>query len=40
MMWRRLVVVRQRDQSDCGAAALATVAVYHGLPVGLEQMAT
>src|SRR5271166_2597217 len=37
-MWQRLVVVRQTDQSDCGAAALATVALHHGLPVGLEQM--
>ncbi len=37
-MWRRLVVVRQSDQNDCGAAALATVALYHGLPIGLEQM--
>lgn len=37
-MWRRLVVVRQTDQNDCGAAALATVALYHGLPVSLEQM--
>jgi ATP-binding cassette subfamily B protein len=37
-MWRRLAVVRQRDQNDCGAASLATVALYHGLPVGLEEM--
>jgi ATP-binding cassette subfamily B protein len=37
-MWRRLVFVRQTDQNDCGAAALAMVALYHGLPVGLEQM--
>jgi ATP-binding cassette subfamily B protein len=35
---RRYAFVRQHDQSDCGAAALATVARHHGIPVGLEQM--
>ena len=30
--------VRQNDQSDCGAATLAMLALYHGLPMGLEQM--
>ena len=37
-MWRRYAFVRQHDQSDCGAAALATVAVHYRRPVGLEQM--
>lgn len=37
-MWRRYVCVRQNDQSDCGAAALATVALHYRRPVGLEQM--
>ncbi len=37
-MFSRYPLVRQHDQSDCGAAALATVARYHGLSVGLEQM--
>jgi ATP-binding cassette subfamily B protein len=35
---RRYPCVRQNDQSDCGAAALATVARYHRLPVGLQQL--
>lgn len=35
---RRYVLVRQHDQSDCGAAALATVALHYGRPAGLEQM--
>ncbi|MBI2920610.1 MAG: peptidase domain-containing ABC transporter [Planctomycetes bacterium] len=30
--------VRQHDQSDCGAAALATVALHHRLPIGLQKM--
>jgi ATP-binding cassette subfamily B protein len=38
MMLRRYACVRQNDQSDCGAAALATVALHHRLPVGLEQL--
>lgn len=37
-MWRRYVLVRQNDQSDCGAAALATVALHYRRPMGLEQM--
>lgn len=37
-MFTRYVLVRQTDQSDCGAAALATVARHYGRPVGLEQM--
>src|SRR5262249_26231694 len=37
-MWRRYTLVRQNDQSDCGAAALATIALHHGRPVGLQQM--
>ena len=37
-MWRRYKLVRQNDQADCGAAALATVARYHGRHVGLEQL--
>jgi ATP-binding cassette subfamily B protein len=35
---RRYVCVRQNDHSDCGAAALATVARHHRLPVGLERL--
>lgn len=30
--------VRQRDQSDCGAAALATIALHHGRAVGLQKV--
>jgi ATP-binding cassette subfamily B protein len=37
-MFRRYACVRQADQSDCGAAALATVALHHRLPVGLQRM--
>jgi len=37
-MFRRRVLVRQNDQSDCGAAALATIAMHHGVPIGLQQM--
>ena len=37
-MRRRYAVIRQADQSDCGAAVLATVAMYHGLRIGLQQM--
>ena len=37
-MLRRYACVRQNDQSDCGAAALATVALHHGRPAGLEQL--
>jgi ATP-binding cassette subfamily B protein len=37
-MFRRYACVRQRDLSDCGAAALATLAVHHRRPIGLEAM--
>ena len=37
-MLRRYAFVRQDDQSDCGAAALATIALHHRIPVGLQQM--
>jgi ATP-binding cassette subfamily B protein len=36
-MWRRRLLVRQTDQTDCGAAVLATLALHHGLPIGLEE---
>lgn len=35
-VFRRYPLVRQRDETDCGAAALATVATYYRRPVGLE----
>ena len=37
-MFRRYACVRQTDQSDCGAAALAAVALHHGRPAGLQQL--
>src|SRR5919202_1706388 len=37
-MFRRYACVRQSDQSDCGAAALATVALHHRRPIALQQM--
>jgi ATP-binding cassette subfamily B protein len=37
-MWRRYACVRQVDQSDCGAAALATLALYYRRPLGLQQL--
>ncbi|MCC6491624.1 MAG: peptidase domain-containing ABC transporter [Pirellulales bacterium] len=37
-MFKRFHCVRQRDGSDCGAAALATIARQHGRPFGLETM--
>src|SRR5215469_8169485 len=37
-MFRRYACIRQRDMSDCGAAALATLAVHHRRPIGLEAM--
>jgi ATP-binding cassette subfamily B protein len=37
-VFQRWAVIRQNDQSDCGAAALATIALHHGMPVGLQQM--
>src|SRR5262249_43829599 len=30
--------VRQDDQSDCGAAALATIALHYRKPIGLQQL--
>ena len=30
--------VRQKDQSDCGAAALATVALHYKLPISVQKM--
>jgi ATP-binding cassette subfamily B protein len=38
IVFRRFALVRQNDQSDCGAAALASVARHHRIPVSLEQM--
>lgn len=38
MIWRRYSLVRQNDGNDCGAAALATLALHHRMPVGLERM--
>jgi ATP-binding cassette subfamily B protein len=38
MVWRRYTYVRQDDQSDCGAAALATIARHHRMPMGLQQV--
>jgi HlyB family type I secretion system ABC transporter len=35
---RRYTIVRQVDGSDCGAAALAAVALHHGLALGLQQV--
>src|SRR3954453_18581023 len=35
---RRYAFVRQNDQSDCGAAALAMIALHHRIPVGLQQI--
>ncbi len=37
-MWRRFSLVKQVDQSDCGAAALATIARYHRVPLSLQQI--
>lgn len=37
-MFQRFHCVRQTDGSDCGAAALATIARHHGRPFGLETM--
>jgi len=38
MIFRRYALVKQHDQSDCGAAALATIALHHGRPIGLQKM--
>ncbi len=37
-MFQRYTCVRQHDQTDCGAAALATVSLHHRRPIGLQQM--
>lgn len=37
-MFRRYSLVRQNDQTDCGAAALATIALHYRCPVGLHQL--
>ena len=37
-MWRRYACVRQADQSDCGAAALATVALHYRRPIALQRL--
>ncbi len=37
-VFQRFICVRQTDGSDCGAAALATIARHHGRPFGLEAM--
>jgi ATP-binding cassette subfamily B protein len=37
-MFGQYACVRQTDQSDCGAAALATLALHHRRPIGLQQM--
>jgi ATP-binding cassette, subfamily C, bacteriocin exporter len=37
-VFRRYALVQQTDQSDCGAAALATVALHYRRAIGLQQM--
>ena len=37
MFSRKYKLVRQDGQSDCGAAALASVAMHYGMPISLEQ---
>ena len=37
-MLRRHVCVKQGDQSDCGPAALATIALHHGLRISRERL--
>jgi ATP-binding cassette subfamily B protein len=37
-MFKRYKCVRQMDGSDCGAAALATIARHHGMDFGLQTM--
>lgn len=37
-MRRTYRTVKQEDQTDCGAAALASVALFHGMKVGVQQM--
>ena len=38
MFVRRFACVRQPDQSDCGPACLAAVALHYGRPVRLQQV--
>src|SRR5262245_60319868 len=37
-MLRRYALVRQTDESDCGAAALATVALHYRRPIPLQRL--
>jgi ATP-binding cassette subfamily B protein len=37
-MFRKYTCIRQSDQSDCGAAALATVALHHRRPIGVHHL--
>ena len=37
-MFKRYAIVRQNDQNDCGAAALATIALHHRIPVVLQKL--
>lgn len=37
-MAARYCCVRQQDESDCGAAVLATIALHHRMPIGLQKM--
>jgi ATP-binding cassette subfamily B protein len=37
-MFGKFACVRQHDMVDCGAAALATVALHYRRPIGLEQI--
>jgi ATP-binding cassette subfamily B protein len=37
-VFRRYACVRQNDQSDCGAASLATIALHHRRPISLQQL--
>jgi ATP-binding cassette subfamily B protein len=37
-VWQRYAFVRQDDQSDCGAAALATVARHYRIPIGVQML--
>jgi ATP-binding cassette subfamily B protein len=37
-MFRHYACIRQSDESDCGAAALATIAMHHRRPLALHEM--
>ena len=37
-MFKRYAIVRQSDQSDCGAAALATIALHYRIPIGVQKL--